>query len=487
MDISPLDAPAYQPSPLDADAAGFFPPMKQVVTKIPVVQPTPSSAKSSISDQPGAPRDRYGFKKANHYVTVEQYDTWNASYTNYLQRRKTKWEILMIQWGLPINNPMRFPPRSDKVKRYIRKGIPPDWRGDCWFWYAGGPARLAANPGLYERRLREAEEGKLSDYDRESIEKDLNRTFPDNLEFKPDHVTGDASSSSSEEEEVPIIKALRRVLQAFAVDNPSIGYCQSLNFLAGLPLLFLKDEEKTFHLLNILCNVHLPGIHGKVLEATVDTGVLMSCIKDLLPQVWNKIDDNKENGHRGPLLSNHMPDVSFATTNWFMCCFVGIMPLESVLRVWDCFFYEGSKTLFRIALAIFKTGEADIKRVEDLEVIQVVQGIPRRILDINALMESCYKRRNGFGHLSQDVIDARRKERRAALQRERDLKNGQVSPHVLQESQRPPSRGRRGTLSRAASRARGLSRAKSRKRDAAAAAEEPMPPTPTQAMLGTKF
>lgn len=42
-----------------------------------------------------------------------------------------------------------------------------------------------------------------------------------------------------------MIKSLRRVLVAFSLYNPKIGYCQSMNFLAGLLLLFM-DEEKTF-------------------------------------------------------------------------------------------------------------------------------------------------------------------------------------------------------------------------------------------------
>ena len=47
-----------------------------------------------------------------------------------------------------------------------------------------------------------------------------------------------------------------------------------------------------------------------------------------------------------------------------------------------------------------------------MEIFQVVQTIPRRLIDAGALMEACFKRRNGFGHLSQETIDARRAERR---------------------------------------------------------------------------
>lgn len=411
------------------------------------------------------PRDRYGFKKTSQYVTEEEYNAWNIGYTEYLDRRRKKWFALMKQWGLTTNNPIRFPPKSDKVKRYIRKGVPPEWRGAAWFWYAGGPAKLAQNPGLYQKLVEDADKGLLSEIDREIIERDLNRTFPDNIKFKPDPTPEPTQEflgrntrlpRTSSKGEVPIIRALRRVLQAFSIHNPNIGYCQSLNFLAGLLLIFLnEDEEKAFILLNIVTTTHLPGTHAKVLEANVDVGVLMTCIKESMPTVWGKIDDIDQG--RGRISTNRLPTVSLATTAWFMSCFVGNLPIETVLRVWDSFFYEGSKTLFRIALAIFKSGEWEIRKVsEHMEIFQIVQAIPRRLLDANSLMESCYKRRNGFGHLSQETIDARRKERRTAMQAERDRKNAQKNSSLLipsstENMSRPTTR--EGKLRRAASRA----------------------------------
>jgi hypothetical protein len=103
-------------------------------------------------------------------------------------------------------------------------------------------------------------------------------------------------------------------------------------------------------------------------------------------------------------------------TAWFMSCFIGTLPTETVLRVWDVFFYEGSRTLFRIALTIFKLAEANIKAVTDpMEMFGVVQAFPRRLIDCNALMEACYKRRNGIGHLSQEAVEEKRQERRNGI------------------------------------------------------------------------
>jgi hypothetical protein len=55
-----------------------------------------------------------------------------------------------------------------------------------------------------------------------------------------------------------------------------------------------------------------------------------------------------------------------------------------------------------------------------MEIFQVVQTIPRRLIDANALMEACTKRRNGFGHLSQEAIEKGRAERRRGYAEERE-------------------------------------------------------------------
>ncbi|RPB24637.1 hypothetical protein L211DRAFT_180027 [Terfezia boudieri ATCC MYA-4762] len=385
---------------------------KEVPPRLPYVS-------NGVGDPVKDARDRYGFRKQTQYVTLEEYEAWSVGYEETLVRRKKKWEQLMKESGLACTGdeaPVRFPPPSAKIKRYVRKGIPPEWRGKAWFWYAGGQARMSKNPGLYQRLLKEHS----SSPDWEIIERDLHRTFPDNIYFKPD-ATGNPNTHQkkpSKIPETPILQALRRVLVAFSIYVPKVGYCQSLNFVAGMLLLFM-EEEKAFWMLYIITHQHLPGTHEVNLEgSTADQGVFMMSVRESLPGVWSKI----AGGLDGNMDSNpkDLPPVTLCTTAWFMSGFIGSLPVESVLRVWDSWFYEGSKTLFRIALTVLKLGEAEIKGVNDpMEVFQVVQNIPRKLVDAGALLEACFRRRNGFGHLSQQDVDERRKERRAAYASER--------------------------------------------------------------------
>ncbi|KAK9239863.1 rab-GTPase-TBC domain-containing protein [Lipomyces kononenkoae] len=371
-------------------------------------------------------RDRYGFRKQSQYITLQEYDDWWVRYEKHCQRRQRKWETLIQDCGIPFDEeggPISFPPKSKKVKRYVRKGIPAAWRGAAWFWYARGHDYLRDNYGLYDRLWQQGMSSPPPDS--ELIERDLHRTFPDNIHFRnaewqngsvpstPGSAVSSKSTSSgrrhSNVPEMPIVQALRRVLLAFSLYVPKTGYCQSLNFVAGLLLLFM-DEEKAFWMLVIITQKYLPGMHEINLEgANVDQGVLMMCVKESLPRVWNKIGAGLDGFHHDEMIMR-LPPITLCTAAWFMSGFIGVLPIESVLRVWDCFFYDDSKVFFRIALTIFKLGESQIESVRDpMEVFQLVQTVPKHLLDANALIQACFRRRNGFGHISQDEITERRK------------------------------------------------------------------------------
>ncbi|KAJ5092866.1 hypothetical protein N7456_008727 [Penicillium angulare] len=371
-------------------------------------------------------RDDYGFRKATQYVTKEQYEAWKGPYSNYTAQRRVKWHALLEEHGLPTTNPSTFPAQTSKVKRFVRKGIPSEYRGAAWFWYAGGYEHLNRNVGLYDELVAKVMASPSND-DKEHIERDLHRTFPDNLHFKPESVdaaekSGNLNTQTAGVTETQMIQSLRRVLYAFALHNPKVGYTQSLNFITGMFLLFLP-EEKAFWMLHIVTSEYLPGTHEISLEgANIDLWILMVLLRDTMPAVYTKIASMEGTpSGRGKLpaltVNSRLPDITLGLTNWLMSVFIGTLPLETTLRVWDIFFYEGSKTFFRVSLAIFKTCERDILGVSDpMEVFQVVQTVPKKILDVNHLLEDCFLRKHRVG---QGRIEELRAARRTAVRQEK--------------------------------------------------------------------
>lgn len=399
--------------------------------------------------------DMYGFKKASSYhnVTKEEHNEWHAEYSEYVSRRTKKWDLLMRSNGLGLDRadavPSRFPPKSDKVKKMVRKGIPPEWRGNAWFFYAGGYEKLNKHIGIYEQIVRDTHG--ITNKDTEVIERDLNRTFPDNRLF---NATIDDPNDTLE---TAAVRLLRRVLVAFAHYQPQIGYCQSLNFLAGLLLLFMS-EEHAFWLLVILTERIIPKVHLANLEGVhTDQGVLMLCIKEYIPQLWAILGKNFD----GETLSEdkilaRLPPVTLVTSLWFMSVFVGVLPIESTLRVWDILWYEGLKTIFRISLTICKLclehpdfegplaargANGPAAEMEQIELFQFMQNFPKTITDPTILIDNCFKKIGGygFGSLSQDEINKCRDF--VAKQRAKLKKSLVVSAGMSDEERRALSSG----------------------------------------------
>ena len=166
---------------------------------------------------------------------------------------------------------------------------------------------------------------------RKQIDKDLPRTFPG-------HPLLDGIGRD----------ALRRVLCAYALHNPAVGYCQGMNFLAAL-LLLLMEEEPAFWCLSALVEDVLPGYYGNtMLASAVDQAVLRTFVDARFPRVGAALDDAGV-----PLAA--------VTGSWFLTLYVNHLPWETALRVWDVLLFERTRrVLFQTALALI---DVNAKRI----------------------------------------------------------------------------------------------------------------------------
>ncbi|CAN1257867.1 TBC1 domain family member 9 [Linum perenne] len=136
--------------------------------------------------------------------------------------------------------------------------------------------------------------------------------------------------------------ALRRILTAYARHNPSVGYCQAMNFFAAL-LLLLMPEENAFWTFMGLLDDYFDGYYSEeMIEYEVDQFVFEELVRDKFPKLVNHLD------YLGVQVS------SFAG-QWFLSIYMNMLPWESVLRVWDVLLFEGNRVmLFRTALALME-------------------------------------------------------------------------------------------------------------------------------------
>ena len=98
------------------------------------------------------------------------------------------------------------------------------------------------------------------------------------------------------------------------------------------------------------------------------------------------------------------PFALFAT-KWFMCLYLSVFPIEvsiefgvwlkekTSLRVWDSFFVEGYKILFRIGLTVLKMEEKKLLNCNNTgDVINVLNEATKYKFDCRSLMKVIRKR-----------------------------------------------------------------------------------------------
>lgn len=75
---------------------------------------------------------------------------------------------------------------------------------------------------------------------------------------------------------------------------------------------------------------------------------------------------------------------------WFMCIYTRTLSWSSVLRVWDMFFCEGVKVLFRVGLVILKFSFAKTKTIKQCptmyESMEILRHLEPSVTDENLLV-----------------------------------------------------------------------------------------------------
>uniref|UniRef100_A0A8C7ZF82 TBC1 domain family member 9 n=1 Tax=Oryzias sinensis TaxID=183150 RepID=A0A8C7ZF82_9TELE len=290
--------------------------------------------------------------------------------------------------------------RTEKTKELVLKGIPESMRGELWLLFSGAINEMTTHPGYYED-LVEKSMGKYN-LATEEIERDLHRSLPEHPAFQNEMG----------------IAALRRVLTAYAFRNPNIGYCQAMNIVTSVLLLYAKEEE-AFWLLVVLCERMLPDYYNtRVVGALVDQGVFEELAREYVPQLYDCMQD--------------LGVISTISLSWFLTLFLSVMPFESAVVVVDCFFYDGIKVIFQLALSVLHAnihqllgckddGEAmtvlgryldsvtnkdsTLPPIPHLHSLLTDNGEPHPEVDIFKLVCNSYEK---FGSIRADVIEQMR-------------------------------------------------------------------------------
>ncbi|KAJ1495174.1 rab-GTPase-TBC domain-containing protein [Baffinella frigidus] len=354
----------------------------------PGVTPSPHSGSGGSSRHEAAGRDIHGFS-LDGKVSVAEYKAWLLRHEKTMIPKRGKWQELQKKY--PAGNMA-----GDKsLKKLVRNGIVDGMRGQVWMELSGAERKWKECPALYQQLNQD--DGAGSDEALTQIDLDIHRTFPDHVFFAGSPHDGDpigkVGSSS-------LLGPLRRVLRAYARRNKAVGYCQGLNFIAGMMLLFVS-EEQTFWLLATLLEQVLPKDYyaRDLTGCNVDLRVFSSLLEKKLPKL-----------HKHFLASGL--SVEFFGLEWFIALFAKTLPTETLLRVWDCIFSEGYKVLFRVGIAVLQMNEKHLLSIQEPhDLFHEVQGLGRTLLDGDTLLKTAfavYLQRSQVEESREKHLDVRR-------------------------------------------------------------------------------
>ena len=218
--------------------------------------------------------------------------------------------------------------------KLVRVGLPNRLRGEIWELSSGSMHLRWKNPGEYER-LQAYYTGQTS-LNLEEIEKDLMRNLPE----YPGYQVNEG------------IDKLRIVLATFSWKNKPVGYCQAMNIVVAALLIF-QTEEQTFWMLNMICDIILPGYYSLTMYgALLDQRVFEDLMAKTMPILWEHFK----------AINIQLNIVSLP---WCLSLFINSMPMIFSLRIIDCFFMEGARVLFQVALAILRINGEILLDVEN--------------------------------------------------------------------------------------------------------------------------
>ncbi|KAL6586517.1 hypothetical protein OROMI_001505 [Orobanche minor] len=298
-----------------------------------------------------------------------------------------------------------LPPLKQELECLVQGGVPMALRGELWQAFVGVRARRGEK--YYQNLLArdtniETQNTELEDFNCESnvesvgvpekwkaqIEKDLPRTFPG-------HPALDEDGRN----------ALRRLLTAYARHNPSVGYCQAMNFFAGLLLLLMPEENAFWTLMGILDDYFDGYYSEEMIESQVDQLVLEELVREKFPKLVNHLD------YLGV-------QVAWVTGPWFLTIFMNMLPWESaqdeVLRVWDVLLFEGNRVmLFRTALALMELyGPALVTTKDAGDAVTLLQSLAGSTFDSSQLvLTACM----GFQNVQETRLQELRNKHRPAV------------------------------------------------------------------------
>ncbi|KAF0716060.1 Aste57867_3050 [Aphanomyces stellatus] len=325
------------------------------------------------------PCDIYGFclptTHLKRYVVaqrlsecVERYreEAWSRFFNEQRHQHNT---LQGDSWQANVN----FADCIGPIQAMSWRGFPSDLRTHLYYVASGAMALCTAHSSTYFTDLQ-------CDTcpEKDLIHADVARTFADQPRM------------------VKSQDALEHVLLAFAVHCPSIGYCQSMNYIAAR-LLLLLSEEQTFWVLVLLCQHKFEAYYKPNLQGMhVDSAVLEALLRARLPRL---------NHHCEKLQT----PICILAAQWLLplCC--QTFPTTTTFRLLDCILVHDSSVVHALILAHLRLAAPTLLKTHDyMHLTTQLRQLEAGLYDVDHLLEMAAKEHHGLGDHVQLLRDAKK-------------------------------------------------------------------------------
>ncbi|KAK3789468.1 hypothetical protein RRG08_016278 [Elysia crispata] len=249
--------------------------------------------------------DCYGFKHhfeddglLLHYLCQELSQHF-LSQANTFEKHQKNWLLYLKQHSKHLLAPRK------ELKALVRAGIPDPHRKQMWRAFVMAKVEdivLEKGPHYYRTLCNSVPDSPTAARYKKQISLDLMRTMPSNVKFSTAGSKG--------------IMDLQDVLLAFCIHNSSIGYCQGMNFLVAMALLFMDAQDAFWTLVAVTERYHSPAYFDhNLLGAQADQSVLHDLMSEKLPDLARHLDAIDI-------------EISTVTLNWFLAIFFDAVPFQ---------------------------------------------------------------------------------------------------------------------------------------------------------------
>ncbi|RLN48094.1 hypothetical protein BBJ29_006291 [Phytophthora kernoviae] len=184
----------------------------------------------------------------------------------------------------------------------------------------------------------------------------------------------------------------RRLLIASSRYNP---YSHPFPWRVSCLLLAYVDEECAFWIINSIIDSLLPGyFHGYRPALQIDVAAFTALLQDRLPA-----------------LAAHLSTLNFPlgrlVERWFLSLFTAsLIPLPTVLRIWDAFFTRGVLIFYGVGLALlFRAEETLFHAKTAAEAEEYLRASERSCIDADAVFSLVFKDDLNIPWLTDELLE----------------------------------------------------------------------------------